>query len=72
MSKSEYTNKSQHFRADFSRKMKSDCGDVRFTDGLGNQLSNTMASSTCNSSNTVFYVIMDLIGNTNNSVSVLW
>ncbi|MEM3374707.1 MAG: DUF2341 domain-containing protein [Candidatus Woesearchaeota archaeon] len=49
-------------------KMRSDCGDVRFTDSNNNELQYTMETSTCNSSNTIFWVWTNLTANSNNTI----
>ena len=49
-------------------KMNSDCGDVRFTDTNGTELSYTLETSTCNTSNTIFWVWTNLTGNANTTI----
>ncbi|UCD07236.1 MAG: DUF2341 domain-containing protein [Candidatus Aenigmatarchaeota archaeon] len=49
-------------------KMRSDCGDVRFTDSNGNELEYTLETSTCNSPNTVFWVWANLTGSANTTI----
>ncbi|GIU70407.1 MAG: hypothetical protein KatS3mg002_1643 [Candidatus Woesearchaeota archaeon] len=49
-------------------KMRNDCGDIRFTDLNNNELQYTMETSTCNSTNTIFWVWTNLTGLSNNSI----
>jgi parallel beta-helix repeat protein len=49
-------------------KMNSDCGDVRFVDNNSNELNYTLETSTCDTTNTLFWVWSNLTGNANNTI----
>ncbi|MBN2042345.1 MAG: DUF2341 domain-containing protein, partial [Candidatus Aenigmarchaeota archaeon] len=52
-----------------SGDMRTDCGDVRFTDTSGKELNYTIEASTCGTSNTIFWVWIDsLAGNDNTTL----
>src|SRR4030042_1197131 len=49
-------------------KMRSDCGDTRFTDNSGNEIQYTLETSTCNTANTIYWIWTNLTGNENNTI----
>src|SRR4030042_578208 len=49
-------------------KMRSDCGDTRFTDNSGNEIQYTLETSTCNTANTIYWIWTNLTGNANNTI----
>src|SRR4030042_5365970 len=49
-------------------KMNSDCGDTRFTDSNGNELQYTLETSTCNTTNTIYWTWINLTGSANTTV----
>jgi PGF-pre-PGF domain-containing protein len=49
-------------------KMKSDCSDIRFADKNGNELEYTIEHSTCDSEKTLFWIWLDIIGNSNKTI----
>jgi hypothetical protein len=49
-------------------KMRSDCGDVRFTDNWSNELGYTLETSTCNTAGTLFWVWTNLNANANTTI----
>ncbi|MBU0758151.1 MAG: DUF2341 domain-containing protein, partial [Nanoarchaeota archaeon] len=49
-------------------KMKSDCGDIRFVDSDNIEMEYTLETSTCNSSNTIFWVWGNFTGNANTTI----
>ena len=51
-----------------NNRMNSDCSDVRFVDNNSDELPFSLETSTCNSSNTLFWIWTNLTGNDNTSV----
>ncbi|MFH2142107.1 MAG: DUF2341 domain-containing protein, partial [Bacteroidota bacterium] len=49
-------------------RMRSDCWDTRFTDNNGVELQYTLETSTCNSSNTIYWVWGNWTGNANTTI----
>jgi hypothetical protein len=49
-------------------KMNANCSDIRFADADGNELQHTFETSTCNSSNTISWVWVNLTNNTNTTI----
>ncbi|MFC1769237.1 DUF2341 domain-containing protein [Nanoarchaeota archaeon] len=53
-------------------KMNSDCSDVRFVNSNGVELNYTLETSTCDTTNTIFWVWSNLTGSSNNSIDVYY